>query len=245
MVDLESGAVAGLEALLRWHHPVRGVVAPMEFLPLAEETGLIVPIGQWVIGEACRQARVWWDAAGGAAPPVSVNLSARELAEPRLREAVEEALRAAGTDPRMLSLELTEAGLMGDADASAQALRELRQLGVGLALDDFGAGATSLGHLRRFPIDTLKIDRAFVAGLGDSPDDLAIAAAIVGVAAALRLRVVAEGVETADQVTELRRLGCGFAQGFWFAPPQPAETVVELLSRDPWWTLAGGPAPPR
>jgi diguanylate cyclase (GGDEF)-like protein/PAS domain S-box-containing protein len=239
MVDLESGMVAGLEALLRWHHPVRGVVAPMEFLPLAEETGLIVPIGEWVIGEACRQARAWWDAAGEAAPPVSVNLSARQLAEPRLRETVEEALRAAGTDPRLLSLEITEAGLMSDADTSAQALRELGELGVGLALDDFGAGATSLGHLRRFPIDTLKIDRAFVAGLGDSPDDLAIAAAIVGVAAALRLRVVAEGVESAGQVTELRRLGCGFAQGFWFAPPQPPETVAELLSRDPWWTLVG------
>lgn len=239
VVDLESGAIASLEALLRWHHPVRGVLAPADFLALAEETGLIVPIGHWVIGEACRQARVWWDEVGHVAPPVAVNLSARQLAEPRLREAVEESLRAAGTDPRLLSLEITEAGLVRDAEASAQALRELRELGVGLALDDFGTGSTSLGHLRSFPIDTLKIDQAFVAGLGDSPDDLAIAAAIVNVAAALRLRVVAEGVETADQVAELRGLGCGFAQGFWFAPPQPAETVAELLSREPWWTLAG------
>lgn len=239
VVDLETGAIASLEALLRWHHPVRGVLAPADFLGLAEETGLVVPIGHWVLAEACRQARVWWDEVGDAAPPVAVNLSARQLAEPRLREAVVEALRAAGTDPRLLSLEITEAGLVRDADASAQALRELRDLGLGLALDDFGTGSTSLGHLRSFPIDTLKIDQAFVAGLGDSPDDLAIAAAIVNVAAALRLRVVAEGVETADQVAELRRLGCGFAQGFWFAPPQPAETVAELLSREPWWTLAG------
>jgi diguanylate cyclase (GGDEF)-like protein/PAS domain S-box-containing protein len=214
-VDLACGDVVGYEALVRWEHPTRGLLMPAEFVPLAEETGLIVPLGTYVLHEACATAAGWDDEEAS----VAVNLSARQLAQPDVVEVVAEALRASALAPERLCLELTESAVLeaGGADT----LHRLKALGIRLALDDFGTGWSSLAHLRAFPIDVLKLDRAFVSGLGHEPQDLAIARAVIGLGHALGVRCVAEGVETAAQLAVLEELGCDTGQGYLFAAPAP------------------------
>jgi diguanylate cyclase (GGDEF)-like protein len=230
VVDLATGRVVAVEALARWEHPTHGEVAPAAFVPLAEETGLIAPLGRWALGEACRQARAWQETV--AAPPaVAVNLSPRQFQQPGLVEDVAEALRASGLPPRLLSLELTEGAMVADADEAVAILRQLKGLGVGLAIDDFGTGYSSLAYLQRLPVDRLKVDRRFVAGLGRDAGDDAIVEAVVGLAHTLGLGVVAEGVETAEQAARLRELGCRLGQGFYFGRPQSAEAVRALLEK--------------
>jgi diguanylate cyclase (GGDEF)-like protein/PAS domain S-box-containing protein len=221
IIRLEDGNVTGFEALLRWEHPERGLVRPDEFVGLAEETGLVVPIGSWALEESCRQARRWHDA--GADVSMSVNLSPRQLAEPGLVDDVARVLRETGVSPDKVWLEITENTLMRDAESMARSLGSLRSLGVHLAVDDFGTGYSSMTYLKRFPVDALKVDRSFVDGLGRDPEDTAICTAVVSLAHALGLRAVAEGVETPEQLAELRTLGCEMAQGYLFGKPQPAE----------------------
>ena len=232
IVRLADGAMVACEALVRWVHPERGLLEAAQFVPLAEETGIIVPIGGWVLEEACRQAASW--PGDGTAPAVSVNLSARQLSRADLVDGVAQALTASGLDPDRLWLEITESVLMEDADTAVDVLGRLRALGVHLCVDDFGTGYSSLAYLRRFPVDALKVDRSFVAGLGKDPEDSAIVEAVVSMAHSLRLSVVAEGVETDDQLARLRDLGCEPAQGFYFAAPVPA-TALDAFSAGSRW----------
>jgi diguanylate cyclase (GGDEF)-like protein/PAS domain S-box-containing protein len=243
LVALTDGRIRRAEALVRWTHPARGPVAPGVFVPLAEETGLIHDIGRWVLGAACRQAAAWRRAHGDRAPVVCVNLSAREFQDPALAAAVARALRDAGLDPVGLELEITEGVLMGDAPGTLATLWQLRDLGVGLAVDDFGTGYSSLAYLKRFPVDTLKVDKAFVDGLGTDAEDTAIVGAVVGLAHALGLAVVAEGVETAEQAAGLIRLGCTLAQGYHFARPLSAADLAALLAAGPLPLPVGSSGP--
>jgi diguanylate cyclase (GGDEF)-like protein/PAS domain S-box-containing protein len=217
IVDLGSGRVCGVEALARWTHAELGPVSPADFIPLAEITGIIVPLGAFVLRRACEQARAWHDA--GHDLWVAVNVSARQLQQPDLVAQVEAALRGARLPPQLLELEITETGAMQNPEAIAGTLKELRQRGVRISVDDFGIGYSSLGYLRRLPIDTLKIDQSFVRDLTTDPDDAAIATTVIAMAHALKLRVVAEGVETEDQLSFLRTWGCDLVQGFLLAAP--------------------------
>jgi EAL domain-containing protein (putative c-di-GMP-specific phosphodiesterase class I) len=212
-VDAETWSLVGAEALLRWNHPERGAIAPDEFIPVAEETGLIVPIGQWVLREACKQVRQWSTLPTGAIP-VSVNISSHQFNSDGLIEDVFDAVSMAGIDALLLELEITESVLLQDADSTLLALRRLKEAGVSLSVDDFGTGYSSLSYLKRFPIDTLKIDRSFVKDLHCDADDAAICAAILAMARQLGLNVVAEGVESEQQLEFLRRHGCNQIQGF-------------------------------
>ncbi|MEX2289595.1 MAG: EAL domain-containing protein [Mycobacteriales bacterium] len=234
IMSLENG-LAGVEALVRWQHPERGFQSPADFIPLAEESGLVVPLGWEVLRKACEQMARWRrDLPGGGALTVSVNLSPRQLVQGDFVERVEAALAASGLSPHALSLEITEAGVVQDAEAATAQLHRLRAMGVGIAVDDFGTGYSSLLQLRTLPVDTLKVDRQFVDGLMTDPDDATIVSASVSLALALRLRVVAEGVESAEQAEELRRLGCDFGQGFlWSRPLPPGEF-------EQWWLTARG-----
>jgi diguanylate cyclase (GGDEF)-like protein len=228
-VALESDRVVGVEALIYWQHPQRGMVPPYEFIPLAEQTGLIVPIGSWVIEEACRQAALWQRSFQDIpALMVSVNVSACQFG-PGLVDVVARALSAHAVDPRTLCLEVTESVLMQDTEAAVTTLQELTALGVSLSIDDFGTGYSSLSYLKRLPLHEVKIDKSFVDGLGKNDQDAAIVAAIVAMAHALGLSVVAEGVETADQLQRLRTLGCEQAQGYHLAPPGPPDAIDVLL----------------
>ena len=228
LVTLGGEEIVGVEALLRWRHPTRGVLGPAEFLAAAEETGLIVPMGAFVIDRACAQLAAW-DAHGGALAGIgmSVNLSARQLPHAHLVDAVDRSLSSHAVDPRRLTLELTEAMLMEEGVAPGASIAALRDLGVRVALDDFGTGYSSLAYLQRFPLDELKLDRTFVAGLGEGGREDAIAGAVVTMAAALGIRVVAEGVEHELQRQALLRLGCAVGQGYLFARPA---TAPELLA---------------
>jgi EAL domain-containing protein (putative c-di-GMP-specific phosphodiesterase class I) len=231
-VDLTSGRMTGVEALLRWQHPVRGLLSPKHFMALAEETGLVVEIGEWALQEACNQAQLWLDIARGAgiAPlGVAVNLSARQLGELRLVQRVERALATTGVPADLLCLEITEGALMHDVEATVHALKGLKDLGVRLVIDDFGTGYASLGHLKRFPVDGLKVDRDFVDGLGTDPDDRVITAAVIGLAHALGVTALAEGVETEVQVAELKALRCDAAQGYLYGRPVEDRVVDRLL----------------
>jgi diguanylate cyclase (GGDEF)-like protein/PAS domain S-box-containing protein len=230
VVRIGDGRVQGFEALVRWEHPERGLVPPGEFIPLAEETGLIVPIGNWVLRETCRTLRRWHTELGAPWVQCSVNLSVRHLQQPDLVATVRSALEEHGVPPNRLVLEITESAVMENGAATVETLHALRALGVRLALDDFGTGYSSLAHLHRFPLDILKIDRSFTAGLGDDDDGASIAGAIVSLAAALGLTTVAEGIEDSAQQRHLERLGCTFAQGFLFSRPQPPEAFDGLLS---------------
>jgi diguanylate cyclase (GGDEF)-like protein len=227
-VDIANNRVRSAEALIRWRHPTRGLVPPNSFIPLAEETGLIVQIGEWVLREACRQMRVWLDA-GMSPVRVAVNLSARQFRHAHLTALVSSALDDAQLEPGFLELELTESAVMHDAEQSAATLQTLSAMGVHISIDDFGTGYSSLSYLRRFPLDKLKIDRSFIRDLMTSQDDMAIVRAIVSLAHSLRLRVVAEGVETAEQLDFLRGLGCDQYQGFFCSPAVPADKFVALL----------------
>ncbi|HEX5614888.1 MAG TPA: EAL domain-containing protein, partial [Acidimicrobiia bacterium] len=225
-IDIATGAIVGLEALLRWQHPIRGLLIPEPFMELAEDTGLVVPIGEWMLVEVCIQAERWNRLRNGSGPIITgVNISARELAEPKLIERVERALEVSGLAPETLCIEITEGALMQDVEATVRTLRTLKKLGVKLAIDDFGTGYASLGHLKRFPVDSLKIDRTFVSGLGSDPDDRVIAAAVIGLAHALGVTAVAEGVETEIQVNELRALRCDGAQGWLYGRPVDARSI--------------------
>ena len=216
-VSLATGRVTAVEALARWDHPQRGLLGPVEFIELAEETGLIVGLGLRVLTEACNQARRWADGLGADAPRVHVNLSARQLTAANLAVLVRRVLEASGLAPDRLCLEITESVLMDDAPAVIEALRRLKDIGVVLAIDDFGTGYSSLSYLRRFPVDVLKVDQTFIHGLGPDPEDSAIVAAIVSLAETLGLEAIAEGVETREQLEQLRELGCESAQGYLFA----------------------------
>ena len=227
-VDLRSGHIVGLEALLRWDHPERGVVEPSEFLWLAEETGLITKIGEFALRQACLQARAW-GAHNGSPLQVSVNLSARQHRDPGLVDLVERILTETRTDPDSLCLEITESVVVNDADNAGATLRALKDLGVKLSIDEFGTGHSSLGSLKRIPLDMLKVDSSFVSGLGTDTEDAAIVTAIINLAHSLGLATVADGVETKEQVDELRTLGCDIGQGFYFARPRPSDAIGELL----------------
>ena len=231
VINLATGAVVGVEALARWEHPERGLLPPEAFIALAEETKLILPLGRWMRSEACRQVRRWQAMSPLSTPmQLSINISASELHDPDLANDLSRTLRESGLPPRSLTLEVTEnAAMAADLEEDIARLQALKRLGVRLAMDDFGTGYASLSALRRLPVDELKIDLSFVAGLGRNHEDTAIVRATVGVAAALGLRVTAEGVETAEQVTELLRQGCQHGQGYFFAPPLATEELVNFL----------------
>jgi len=226
--DLRSRKMAGVEALIRWSHPQRGPVPPDSFIPLAEESGLIAPIGRWVLDEACRQAAEW--AAEGLEIAIAVNVSAYQLGRKGFVDDVRLALQRSGIEPSSLTLELTETTLMRDVPATCRRLEEIKALGVRVAIDDFGTGYASLSHLQRMPVDILKIDRSFVAALNDGDQSRELLGAIMGVAQALSLAVVAEGVEEQSQMTVLKEMGCQMAQGFLLGRPSAAEVIESLLS---------------
>jgi diguanylate cyclase (GGDEF)-like protein len=235
IVSLESGAVVGFEALVRWQHPTRGLVPPMAFIPMAEETGLIVPLGRWVLEAACRQAAIWNGARSGKGTPplfVSVNLSAREFTQTDLVDGVSETLSRTGLEPDALELEITESVLMDQSEAGIRALSDLRGLGVRLVLDDFGTGYSSLSYLKHLPLDTIKIDRTFVAGI-EEVADRSIVEAVIALAHGLGIGVVAEGIETEQQADRLRELGCDLGQGYLFSRSVPAEQTWALLGTIP------------
>jgi diguanylate cyclase (GGDEF)-like protein len=225
IVSLADGAVVGAEALLRWEHPERGTILPAEFIGMAEQSGLIVPIGRWVLEQACREAGTWPAGADGIRPYVSVNVSPRQLTDPGLVDAVVAALDASGLAHDRLAIEITETAHLEDVDAAAETLEGLRRLGVRVMLDDFGTGRSSLISVQELPIETLKIDRSFVAMLGADADNAPVISAIAAMARALGVAVIAEGVEAEEQVRSLRLLGLGFAQGFHFARPWPADQL--------------------
>jgi diguanylate cyclase len=228
-VDVISGAITGAEALLRWRHPTRNMISPASFIPLAEETGLILGIGDWVLREACRQASRW-HRAGVPFMRIAVNLSAKQFRQRNLAALVQSALEEAQLPPQFLELELTESSVMVDPEASTKILEELSRLGVLVSIDDFGTGYSNMSYLRRFPLDKLKIDRSFVRDLG-SKDGVSIVQAIVSLAHTLRLKVIAEGVETPEQVEAIRALGCDQYQGYFFSAPVDAAAFEALLHR--------------
>jgi EAL domain-containing protein (putative c-di-GMP-specific phosphodiesterase class I)/CheY-like chemotaxis protein len=240
-ITLESGAVVGSEALIRWQHPARGLLPPGEFIPLAEETGLIDAIGAWVIDRACAQIAAWGKA-GLAAVPVAVNVSPVQVEKGDLEAQVRRALQLHAVRPGQLELELTESAVMRDAQAASVTLRAIKAMGCRLVLDDFGTGHSSLAQLKRFPFDAVKIDRSFVTEITSNPDDAAIAAAIIAVARQLRLRVVAEGVETTAQLNYLRTRGCDEIQGFLVGPAVPSDEYEEMLRAAFRFTMPATPA---
>jgi len=241
-VDVSSGRMQGVEALVRWEHPTRGLVPPVEFISLAEDSGLIGSLGEWVLTESCLQQATWAVHLGENAPPmVCVNVSAHQFV-PGFVDLVRHTIASTGVLPEMVGVEITESVVMGDVGAAVGIMHELKALGLVLSIDDFGTGYSSLSQLKRFPIDELKIDKSFIDGLGSDPGDTAIVAAIVAMAHALGLLVIAEGVETIDQLTRLRNLGCDMAQGYLFSRPLPPEGLVALgtVLRP---VAEGGPAP--
>ena len=229
-VQIATGALHGAEALIRWRHPTRGLVLPTEFIPLAEECGLIGPIGEWTVHEACRQARAW-QTAGLPAMRVAVNLSACQFRQGNLVEVIRHALDEAGLDPQYLEVELTESAVMSDPEESVSILEKLSKMGVIVSVDDFGTGYSSLSYLRRFPIDKLKIDRGFINEVMSRPADASIVQAIISLAHSLQLKVIAEGVETAEQLAFLKSLGCDQYQGFHFSPALVAPDFEKLVRR--------------
>lgn len=232
IVSLATEKIIGFEALVRWQHSERGLVSPEDFIPIAEETGLIIPIGQWVLVEACRQMRAWHQEFPSESPLfISVNLSAKQFTQPNLLEQIKEALRVTGLDPHSLKLEITESVVMEKMEAVTETLRQLKALGVELSIDDFGTGYSSLSYLHRLPIDTLKIDRSFVSQMSQKGENREIVRTIITLAQSLGLKVVAEGIETSEQMAQLRRLKCEGGQGFLFSRPVEAQAASELLAR--------------
>ena len=227
-IDLKTGEISGAEALIRWTHPVRGLLSPAQFIPVAEDCGLILPIGQWVLREACEQARAWADA-GLPLVTMAVNISSMEFREDNFLESVFTTLSETGLDPKSLELELTESVLMKRAESAASVLKTLRARGVQVALDDFGTGYSSLSYLRRFPINALKIDQSFVRQITSTPDDTSIVTAVISMGRSLKLRVVAEGVETQQELAFLQALQCDEVQGYYFSRPVPPHQFAKLL----------------
>ena len=236
IVALASGQIAGLEALLRWQHPTRGLLGPSEFIPVAEETGLIRELGWWNLREACRQISEWRAASvANRHLTVSVNLSAKQFLQPKLVEDIRKLLGELQLAPEALKLEITESTVMGDPSGAVEMLQQIKSLGIRLAIDDFGTGYSSLSYLHRFPLDTLKIDRSFISGMGDDGEGMEIARTILPMANNLRLDVVAEGVETIQQVALLKKLQCKYGQGYYFSQPLSAEGIAGLLAGDLTW----------
>jgi EAL domain-containing protein (putative c-di-GMP-specific phosphodiesterase class I) len=250
---MRTGEITGVEALVRWQHPERGLVPPNDFIPLAESTGLIKPIGLWVLRQSCEQAMNWHHGQGTPTPlKLSVNVSARQLAQPDLAEQVAAILRETGMPAERLTLEMTESVLIDNHEETLLTLTALRGLGVKIAIDDFGTGYSSLSYLHRFPVDTLKIDRSFVQRMADG-GDTALISTILKLGQNMQLETVAEGIERPQELLVLRRQGCTTGQGFHFSPPVPADRIVEMLEEAgapvPDGTPAAGrtprPAPPR
>ncbi len=231
-VDLASGQITGLEALLRWMHPEQGLVPPARFIPILEDNGMIVPVGEWVLAEACRQIKLWGEA-GLPSVPVAVNLSVRQMQHKDLDRSVKRIVSGSGVDPRLVELELTESMLMRNADEAGKILRALKQFGIRLSVDDFGTGYSSLAYLKSFPLDALKIDRSFVREITSNPDDAMITRAVISLAHSLRLKVVAEGVETAAQLALLVAYGCDEMQGFYFSRPLAADACASFMRQTP------------
>jgi EAL domain-containing protein (putative c-di-GMP-specific phosphodiesterase class I) len=230
IVELETGRPVAVEALVRWHHPTRGLVGPDEFIPLAEENGIILALGRWVTHEACAQAAAWALLAGPeGGPSVSVNLSPVQLHQPEFIAEIEEVLAATGLPPERLILELTETAMFQDTESTIAKLEALRARGVQIALDDFGTGYSSLGYLRRFPVDILKIARDFVVGADRDASEWAFAHAIVALGQTLGLRIVAEGIEEPGQVDRLRQLGCAYGQGFHYGRPVEPRILEQAM----------------
>jgi diguanylate cyclase (GGDEF)-like protein/PAS domain S-box-containing protein len=228
-VDLQTGKVVSLEALVRWQHPERGFVSPAKFIPFAEETGLIEPLGKIVLETACREAVGWQKE--GEMLVMAVNLSAIQFRNPNLVAEIEEVLIRTGLPPHALELEITESAVLGDVNATIATLEQLKALGIRLAIDDFGTGYSNLGHLRKFPVDVLKIDQSFVRGMSGTLDDTPIVEAVISLAKALELHVVAEGVETVQQMNQLKTMGCDLGQGYYFAKPLPSQSITEMLNK--------------
>ncbi len=229
-IDLATGAIIGVETLVRWNDPERGLIQPSEFIPLAEESRLIIPLGEWVLRSACAQMAAW-RLRGLALPHVAVNLSARQFRQKDLANRVRDILNESGLDPSALELEITETAAMKNAEASVEVMRALRSIGVHIAIDDFGTGYSSLHYLKQFPISCVKVDGVFVRDLNTSEGDADIVSAVIAIARSLKLRVIAEGVETIEQLNYLRRHQCDAAQGYYFSHPVPAETMAALLAQ--------------
>jgi diguanylate cyclase (GGDEF)-like protein len=227
-VNLMTGTITGAEALLRWTHPTRGPISPADFIPVAEECGLILPIGAWVLREACTQAHTWMDA-GLPITSMAVNVSAMEFRDKNFLDGLFAILSETGLDPRFLELELTESVLMKRAEFTASILQTLRKRGIQVAVDDFGTGYSSLSYLRKFPVDALKIDQSFVRQISTAGDDTTIVKAVIGMARSLKLRAIAEGVETLEEAAFLRAYRCEEAQGYYFSRPVPAQQFAMLL----------------
>ena len=227
--SLTNGEIVGLEALLRWHHPERGLVSPGEFMPVLEETGLIVPVGEWVVESRVR-ADLEWQRAGIDPKSVAINLSARQFVDKDLGTTIKGILEECSIDPQLIEFEITESSLMANTEESIRTLELLGHLGVRLSIDDFGTGYSSLGYLKRFPLDALKIDRSFVRDITTSTDDATITRAVISMAHSLGLKVIAEGVETEEQLTFLAEHGCDECQGYYFSPPLPAEECGRWLT---------------
>jgi len=226
-IDLKTGEITGVEALIRWQHPERGLLGPPQFVSIAEECGLMLEIGQWVLHESCRQVKAWQDA--GLRPvELAVNISPGEFRNEKFLDKVSAALKDTKLEPRYLELELTENMLMQHAEFTMPVLQKLKELGVRLAIDDFGTGYSSLSYLRQFPIDTLKVDQSFVQQIDADSDDATIISAVINMGG-LKHRVIAEGVETAEQLTFLKAHGCDEGQGYYFSRPLPASDFQQLL----------------
>jgi EAL domain-containing protein (putative c-di-GMP-specific phosphodiesterase class I) len=231
IIEINTGRIKGFEALIRWRHPELGLISPAEFIPVAEETGLILPIGRWALFEACRQTAQWHAAAPNTKVDVNVNLSGKQFSQPDLTEQVVEALRASGLESRHLILEITESVVMENPEATIATLHRLRALGVQLNIDDFGTGYSSLMYLQRFPVDTMKIDRSFVSRLAQDTENGEIVKTIIHLAHSLNMKVTAEGIESQEQLSHLRKLHCENAQGYLFSKPLHAGAAGELLMK--------------
>ena len=236
IVSLDNGNLAGFEALIRWQHPERGFVNPSDFIPLAEDTGLIIPIGLWILKKACQQLCQWqWQSAANRNLFMSVNLSSKQVVQGELVSQIRDILEETHVEAKHLKLEITESCVMENADMAARLLKRLKALGVQLSIDDFGTGYSSLGYLHRFPVNTLKIDRSFVGRIGEAAENIEIVRTIVSLAENMGMEVVAEGVETLSQLSQLRKLNCQYGQGYLFSRPVDAESVTAWISRRPHW----------
>jgi diguanylate cyclase (GGDEF)-like protein len=247
LVTLETERISGLEALVRWEHPTRGTIPPLEFIPLAEESGQIIPLGRWVLRTACHEAQRLHERYPHHPPlTMSVNLSARQLQSPTIVAEVKDALKDSGLEPSSLTLEVTESAMMQNVELAVLRLEELRALQVRIAIDDFGSGYSSLGYIRRFPVDIIKLDKSFIDRIDEGDEELALAAAIIDMAKVLNLRPVAEGVERVEQFERLLELGCDLAQGYFFAKPAAQDVVESQISGErhtpPVLRIVGGSA---
>jgi EAL domain-containing protein (putative c-di-GMP-specific phosphodiesterase class I) len=236
IVALENGQLAGFEALVRWQHPERGFINPGDFIPLAEDTGLIVPLGQWILQQACQQICKWqWQSPANRLLFMSVNVSGKQVGQADFVSQIQQVLLETGLDPRHLKLELTESAVMENAERAVSLLQRLKGLGLQLSVDDFGTGYSSLGYLHRFPLDTLKIDRSFIGRIDEADENIEIVRTVVTLAENMGMDVVAEGVETLGQLVQLRKLKCQYGQGYLFSRPVDAESAGVWIAKRPEW----------